>query len=166
MINSVVLAGNLTRDAELKQTRNGTSVLNFGVAVNERVKNSQTGEWSDRPNFFECVIFGKRAESLSKYLHKGLKVTVSGHLRYNQWENEQGQKRSNVNVVVDDIEFMSQRDSKGQQDGSHGDYGQQPNNYPQQQQYTPQNAPQQPTVGNYGYQQQPQVDMYDSDIPF
>ena len=166
MINSVVLAGNLTRDAELKQTRTGTSVLNFGVAVNERVKNSQTGEWSDRPNFFECVIFGKRAESISKYLHKGLKVTVSGHLRYNQWENEQGQKRSNVNVVVDDIEFMSQRDSKGQHDGSQCDYGQQPNNYPQQQQYAPQNASQQPTGGNYGYQQRPQVDMYDSDIPF
>jgi single-strand DNA-binding protein len=141
MINSVVLAGNLTRDAELKQTRTGTSVLNFGVAVNERVKNNQTGEWSDRPNFFECVIFGKRAESLSKYLHKGLKVTVSGHLRYNQWENEQGQKRSNVNVVVDDIEFMSQRDSQGQQNGSKQTAG-----------------------GNYASNQEP--DVFEDDIPF
>jgi single-strand DNA-binding protein len=141
MINSVVLAGNLTRDAELKQTRTGTSVLNFGVAVNERVKNNQTGEWSDRPNFFECVIFGKRAESLSKYLHKGLKVTVSGHLRYNQWENEQGQKRSNVNVVVDDIEFMSQRDSQSQQNDS-----------------------QQTAGGNYASNQEP--DVFEDDIPF
>ena len=132
MINSVVLAGNLTHDVELKQTPSGASVMNFGIAVNERVKNSQTGEWGDRPNFFRCVCFGKRAEGLSSILGKGQKVAISGHLRYNQWENDNGEKRSSVEIVVDDLEFMSRRDgSQSQQNGSYAPQSQQQTNYPQ-----------------------------------
>ena len=126
MVNSCVLVGNLTRDVALKQTNSGTSILNIGIAVNERVKNSQTGEWTDRANFFNCTCFGKRAEGLAKILHKGMKVAVSGHLRYNQWENDKGEKSSSVEIVVDDVEFMSQRDQQ----------------QPQQQQYQPQYQPQ------------------------
>ncbi len=80
----------------------------FSVAVNERVKNQQTGEWEDRPSFIDCKMFGTRAESVSRYLSKGSKVAVSGRLRWSQWEKD-GQRRSKLEVVADDIEFMSAR---------------------------------------------------------
>ena len=166
MINSCVLAGNLTREVELKQTQGGTSVLNFGIAVNERVKNSQTGEWSDRPNFFNCVCFGKRAEGLAKVLGKGQKVAISGRLRYSQWENDRGEKRSSVEIVVNDVDFMSRRDdSQGQQDGSYAPQQQRQGNYSNQQQYGSQNGSQQPTSG-YQQQYQQQQDFYAEDCPF
>lgn len=109
-VNKVFLTGNLTRDPELRSTASGTSVLSFGIAVNERVKNNQTGEWEDRPNYIDCNMWGKRAESVSRYLSKGSKVTLEGRLRWSQWEDKNGGgKRSKLDVVVDEIEFMSQR---------------------------------------------------------
>ena len=107
-INRVLLAGNLTRDPDLRSTSGGTSVLSFGLAVNERQKNGSTGEWEDRPNFFDCTMFGKRAEAVSRYLSKGSKVALEGRLRWSQWERD-GQKRSKVEVIVDELEFMSQK---------------------------------------------------------
>ena len=85
-------------------------MLGFGVAVNDRRKNQQTGEWEDYPNFIDCTMFGARAESLSRYLSKGTKVSVEGKLRWSQWERE-GQKRSKLEVIVDELEFMSSRNS-------------------------------------------------------
>ena len=92
-INRVIISGNLTRDPELRSTAGGTSVLGFGVAVNDRRKNQQTGEWEDYPNFIDCTMFGARADALNKYLSKGTKVTIEGKLRWSQWERD-GQKRS------------------------------------------------------------------------
>ena len=112
-INRVVISGNLTRDPELRSTAGGTAVLNLGVAVNDRRKNAQTGEWEDYPNFIDCVMFGSRAEAISRYLTKGTKVAIEGKLRYRSWESQQGEKRSKVEVAVDEIEFMSSRDSGG-----------------------------------------------------
>lgn len=109
-INRVNITGNLTRDPELRSTASGTPVLGFGVAVNERRKNQQTGEWEDYPNFVDCTMFGKRAESVSRYLAKGAKVAIEGKLRWSQWEKD-GQKRSKLDVIVDEIEFMSKGDS-------------------------------------------------------
>ena len=107
-INKVILSGNLTRDPELRHTAGGTAVMNFGLAVNERVKNNSTGQWEDRPNFIDCTMFGTRAESVSRFIGKGSKVAVEGRLRYSQWERD-GQKRSKIEVVVDEIEFMAPR---------------------------------------------------------
>lgn len=107
-INRVFLAGNLTRDPETRSTAGGTCVLTFGLAVKERQKNSQTGEWEDRPNFFDCTMFGKRAEAVSRYLSKGSKVALEGRLKWSQWERD-GQKRSKVEVIVEELEFMSQK---------------------------------------------------------
>ena len=112
-INRVVISGNLTRDSELRSTAGGTPVLGLGVAVNDRRKNQQTGEWEDYPNFIDCVMFGARAEAIAQYLHKGMKVAIEGKLRYRSWENPQGEKRSKVEVVVDEIEFMSARGEGG-----------------------------------------------------
>lgn len=109
-INRVNISGNLTRDPELRATARGTQVLNFGVAVNDRAKNPATGEWEDRPNFVDCTMFGARAEAVSRYLTKGSKVSIEGKLRYSSWERD-GQRRSKIEVLVDEIEFLS----RGQQ---------------------------------------------------
>jgi single-strand DNA-binding protein len=112
-INRVMISGNLTRDPELRSTASGTSVLKMGVAVNDRRKNSQSGEWEDYANFVDATMFGARAEALSKYLSKGQKVAIEGKLRWSSWENQQGEKRSKLEVIIDEIEFMSPRDSGG-----------------------------------------------------
>lgn len=108
-INSVAISGNIGSEPELRATNSGSQILSFSVAVNERVKNQQTGEWTDRANWVTCVIFGTRAEKLANYLHKGDKVAVSGRLRYSSWETQDGQRRSKLEVVVDEVEFFTQR---------------------------------------------------------
>jgi single-strand DNA-binding protein len=107
-INRVVISGNLTRDPDLRSTASGMPVLGFGVAVNDRRKNQQTGEWEDYPNFIDCTMFGARAQSVSRFLNKGMKVAIEGKLRWSQWERD-GQKRSKIEVIVDEIEFMTSR---------------------------------------------------------
>jgi len=150
-INSVSISGNLTRDCELRTTQNGTQILTFTVAVNDR-KRDQNGKWVDVPNYIDCCIFGNRAESVSRFISKGSKVSCHGKLRYSQWEKD-GSKRSKLEVIVDEIEFMSQ--SKAAQ----GQQVPQTNNYTQQAQSAPNMAPQRPT-GEY-------LDVYEgSDIPF
>lgn len=119
-INRVIISGNLTRDPELRQTQSGMPVLGLGVAVNDRRKNQTTGEWEDYPNFIDCTMFGSRAEALSRYLSKGTKVAIEGKLRWSQWERD-GQKRSKIEVIVDELEFMSSRNSS--QDQGHAAYG-------------------------------------------
>ena len=116
-INSVSLSGNLTRDMELRQTAGGTAVGSFGIAVNERRKNQRTGEWEDHANFVDCTMFGRRAEALAPYLLKGTKCAVQGRLHYSSWEDRNtGQRRSKLDVTVDEVEFLSARDD-GRCDG-------------------------------------------------
>lgn len=110
-INRVSISGNLTRDPELRQTKSGTPSLSFCVAVNDRRRNPQSGEWEDYPNFIDCVMFGARAEAVSKYLNKGMKVAIEGKLRYSTWERD-GQRRSKIEVVAEEVEFMSRAQGK------------------------------------------------------
>ena len=112
-LNRVMVTGNLTRDPELRQTPNGMAVLSFGIAVNDRRKNSQTGEWEDYPNFLDCTMFGPRADGLSRILTKGSKVAIDGKLRWSQWEKD-GQKRSKVEIIVDSLDFMSSKQNNPQ----------------------------------------------------
>lgn len=105
-INRVAISGNLTRDPELRQTAGGLPVLGFSVAVNDRRKNPQTDEWEDYPNFVDCTLFGARAASVARFLGKGAKVAIEGKLRWSQWEKD-GHKRSKLEVIVDELEFMS-----------------------------------------------------------
>jgi single-strand DNA-binding protein len=109
-INKVLISGNLTRDPELRATASGMPVLGLGVAVNDRRKNQSTGDWEDYPNFIDCTMFGARAEAVSNFLSKGSKVAIEGKLRWSQWERD-GQKRSKIEVIIDEIEFLSSRDS-------------------------------------------------------
>lgn len=147
-INHVVISGNLTRDAELRATASGTQVLSFDIAVNERFKDPQTNEWKDRPNYVSCTMFGTRAESVSRYIRKGSKVAISGKLRYSSWEKD-GQKRSKLEVIVNDIEFMSRGDS-------------------QQTAYQPPVTPQHTAPAQAAIPIAPSapVEVYDEDIPF
>ena len=94
----------------MRRTQGGTAILGFGVAVNDRRKNQQTGEWEDYPNFIDCTMFGTRAEKLAGMLTKGTKVCILGKLRYMSWEKD-GQKRSKIEVIVDDIELMGRRET-------------------------------------------------------
>ena len=104
-INSVTLTGNLTREPEIRQTKSGMAVMQFSIAVNDRRKN-QSGEWEDYANFVDCTMFGKRAESVSRYVSKGSKVAVMGKLHWSAWEKN-GERRSKLEVFVDEIEFLS-----------------------------------------------------------
>lgn len=107
-INRVAVSGHLTRDPELRATVGGTQVLSFGIAANDRRKNPKSGEWEDYPNFVDCTMFGTRAEKIHRYLSKGCKVAIEGKLRYSSWERD-GQRRSKLEVIVEEIEFLSRQ---------------------------------------------------------
>lgn len=183
-INRVNLSGNLTRDGELRQTQGGSAILSFGIAVNDRRRNPQSGEWEDVPNFVECTIFGNRAQAVSQFLTKGTKVALEGRLRWSQWtDKNSNQKRSKLEVVVDEIEFLSARPQNAPQAAPQPGYApqmQQRYANPPQQQMAPQMAPQAPVQGYAPapgvYQpaipqppqppQMQQPDFFDEEIPF
>lgn len=142
-INKVLISGNLTRDPEARTTTSGSTVLNFGVAVNDRRRNQQSGEWEDVPNFIDCVVFGSRAEALQRFLSKGTKVAIEGKLRYRSWEAQDGSKRSKIEVAVDDVEFMSRQTPSNSDGSSHVD------SYTTNGVNSPQNASHGPAEGYY-----------------
>lgn len=156
-INVVMLTGNLTRDGELRVTQGGTQVLRLGVAVNDRRRSPQSGEWEDVPNFIDCTVLGNRAEAIARHMLKGTKVAIRGRLHWHSWEAQDGSKRSKVDVTVDDVEFMS----RGQQ-------GQQQADQPAYRAPAPPAAPRpQAPAGRPRQQAQAQADdVYDEDIPF
>lgn len=125
-LNTVSIGGNLCRDAELRATASGMAVLTFSVAVNESRKNQQTGEYEDYPNYVDCTMLGRRAESVSRYLTKGTYVALTGRLHQNRWQNKDGQNRSKLEVTADNIHFESRRldgdDHDQQQAEAQGDY--------------------------------------------
>ena len=182
-LNIVAISGNLTRDPELRTTPGGTSILNFGVAVNDRRQNPQTGEWEDYPNFVDVTIFGKRGSALAQYLHKGVKVSIEGKLRYSSWEKD-GQRRSKLEVIAEEIEFMSQRQDAAPQAPALPPqaYRQPPHAPAPVPQWTAQQAYQQPPANTQpqlpmqapapqpapqqAYQMVQPPEVYDEDIPF
>jgi single-strand DNA-binding protein len=114
-INRVFISGNLTRDPEVRMA--GTTPLcQMGVAVNDRKKNNETGEWEDVPNYFDVIMWGNRGEYWARNLSKGNKVAISGKLRWSQWTTPEGQKRSKVEIVADDIESLNPRSDAGPPD--------------------------------------------------
>lgn len=125
-LNTVSIGGNLCRDAELRATASGMAVLTFSVAVNESRKNQQTGEYEEYPNYVDCTMFGRRAESVSRYLTKGTYVALTGRLHQNRWQNKDGQNSSKLEVTADNIHFESRRldgdDYDQQQAEAQGDY--------------------------------------------
>ena len=108
-INRVVLTGNLTRDPELRSTNSGTSVCSLRIACNTRRKDS-SGQWVDKPNYFDVTVWGAQGENASKYLSKGRPVAVDGRLEWREFTDGQGNNRQAVEIVADNIQFLGGRD--------------------------------------------------------
>jgi single-strand DNA-binding protein len=115
-INSVVITGNLTRDPELRQTPSGTSVCGMRVAVNSRRKDS-SGDWVDKPNYFDVTVWGAQGENCANYLFKGRPVAIQGRLDWREWEAKDGGKRQSVEIIADTVQFLGSRDGGGQDQG-------------------------------------------------
>ena len=117
-INRVVLVGNLTRDPELRHTPSGTAVCNLRLAVNTRRKD-ETGQWVDKPNYFDITVWGNQGERCAQYLAKGRPVAVDGRLEWREWETPEGNKRQAVDIVADTVQFLGGR---GDGEGGGGGY--------------------------------------------
>lgn len=103
--NKVLLMGNLTRDPELRYTASGAAVASFGLAVNRRYKQGE--EWKDEVCYVDITVWAKQAENCAEYLHKGSAVFVEGRLNFQSWETDTGQKRSKLEVVANNVQFLS-----------------------------------------------------------
>jgi single-strand DNA-binding protein len=105
-INHVVLTGHLTRDPDLRVLPSGSSVCDLRIAVNARRRDSGTGEWGDKPNYFDVVVFGSRGENVAKYMHKGRPVAVDGRLDWRSWETKDGRSAQAVSVIAETVQFL------------------------------------------------------------
>jgi single-strand DNA-binding protein len=119
-LNKVLLIGRLTRDPEVRTFANGGKVAKFGFAVNNRKKNQQTGQWEDEPVFLDVDVFnrgdsGRMADLVEQYLAKGRQVFIEGHLKMDNWTSQDGQKRSKLSIVADNLQFL---DAKGEGAGA------------------------------------------------
>ena len=112
-INRVVLVGNLTRDPELRHTPSGTAVCSLRVACNTRRKNNGTGEWEDKPNYFDVTVWGAQGENCARFLTKGRPVAIDGRLEWREWDTQDGQKRQAIDIIADAVQFLGGRDDSG-----------------------------------------------------
>ena len=116
-INRVVLVGNLTRDPELKHLPSGTALCSLRIAVNTRRKD-ESGQWTDKPNYFDITVWGQQGENCAQYLSKGRPVAIDGRLEWREWEAQDGTKRQAVEVIADTVQFLG-----GKSDGAAGGGG-------------------------------------------
>jgi single-strand DNA-binding protein len=120
-INRVVLVGRLTRDAELKYSNNGLAICAFSVAVNSSRK--QGDEWVEEANFFDVTVFGRQGEAIQRYLVKGQQVAVDGRLKQDRWQTQDGQNRSKVGVIADNVRLLGSPSGGGQGRAASGTAG-------------------------------------------
>jgi single-strand DNA-binding protein len=116
-INRVVLVGNLTRDPELRNTPSGMSVCSLRIAVNTRRKDNASGQWTEKPNYFDVTVWGAQGENCAQYLAKGRPVAIDGRLEWREWDAQDGTKRQAVEIVADSVQFLGGR---GEGDGGGG----------------------------------------------
>jgi single-strand DNA-binding protein len=112
-INRVVLTGNLTFDPELRSLPSGTSVCKLRVACNTRRKDGATGEWVDKPNYFDVTVWGAQGENCARYLAKGRPVAIDGRLEWREYQDKDGNKRQSVDIIADAVQFLGGRDEAG-----------------------------------------------------
>jgi len=112
-INRVVLTGNLTTDPELRSLPgSGTSVCKLRVACNTRRKGA-SGEWEDKPNYFDVTVWGAQGENCARYLGKGRPVAIDGRLEWREWQDKDGNKRQSIDIIADSVQFLGGRDDAG-----------------------------------------------------
>lgn len=109
-INRVVMTGNLTADPELRTTPSGTSVCSLRIACNTRRKDNATGEWVDKPNYFNITVWGAQGENAARYLAKGRPVAIDGRLEWREWEAQDGTKRQATDIIADSVQFLGSRE--------------------------------------------------------
>ena len=113
-INRVILTGNLTKDPELRSLPSGTAVCRLRLACNTRRKDASSGDWVDKPNFFDVTVWGKQGENCAQYLSKGRPVAIDGRLEWREWEAQDGSgKRQAVEIIADSVQFLGGRDDAG-----------------------------------------------------
>jgi len=112
-INRVIITGNLTTDPELRSLPSGTSICKLRVACNSRKKDAQTGDWVDKPNYFDVTVWGAQGENCARYLSKGRPVAIDGRLEWREWETQEGGKRQAIDIVADAVQFLGSRDDSG-----------------------------------------------------
>jgi len=145
MYNKIVLAGNLTRDIQIKYTQSGSAVGSTGIATSRKFKSS-TGEQKEETLFVDLTFFGRTAEIANQYLKKGSKVLVDGRLKLDQWTTDDGNKRSKHTVTVENLQMLGNKEDN--------------------QQSTQQNHTQQPQTEQSSQYDFPLVDVNDDEIPF
>jgi single-strand DNA-binding protein len=121
-VNVVVVTGNLTRDPELRSTPGGTSICKLRVAVNSRRKDGQSGQWVDKPNYFDVTVWGAQGENCANYLAKGRPVAIEGRLDWREWEDKEGGKRQSVEIIANSVQFLGSRDGSGGGNGNGGGF--------------------------------------------
>jgi single-strand DNA-binding protein len=119
-INRVVMTGNLTRDPELRTTGGGMAICKLRIACNTRRKNNATGEWEDKPNFFDVTVWGAQGENCSRFLSKGRPVAIDGRLEWREYETQDGQKRQSIDIIADSVQFLGGRDDNPSGNGFSG----------------------------------------------
>jgi len=166
MYNKIILAGNLTRDIEIRYTQSGSAIGNTGIATSRKFK-SATGEQKEEVLFVDLTFFGRTAEIANQYLRKGSKVLVDGRLKLDQWTAQDGSKRSKHSITVENLQMLGSKDEAAPMGGN--GYSQQggsnysapaQNNYSKPAPSAPQAAAPQPTSNI------PEIDINEDEIPF
>ncbi len=119
-INRVVLTGNLTTDPELRSLPSGTTVCELRVACNSRRKDQSSGEWVDKPNYFNVKVWGAQGENAARYLSKGRPVAIDGRLDWREWETHDGAKRQTIDIIAESVQFLGSRDEASSSGGFAG----------------------------------------------
>src|SRR4051812_9347735 len=109
-INRVVLTGNLTRDPELRNTPSGTAVCSLRLACNTRRKDGSTGQWVDKPNYFDVTVWGTQGENVARYCEKGRAIAVDGRLEWREYQDKDGNKRQAIDIIADSVQFLGGRE--------------------------------------------------------
>ncbi len=130
-INRVVISGNLTRDPELRQLPSGNSVCKLRVAVNTRVRDRDSGQWGDKPNYFDVTVWGAQGENVARYLSKGSGLLIDGRLDWREWDAPDGTKRSAVEIIAENTQFVGGREGGGFERPAPGDFTPAPQRTPQ-----------------------------------
>ncbi len=160
MYNKIILAGNLTRDVEIKYTSGGTAIATVGIASNRKFK-SQTGEQKEEVLFVDVTFFGRQAEIVNQYLRKGSRILVDGRLKLDQWTAQDGSKRSKHSITAESMTMLDTKGTNPQETQMRDTYSQPAPSYNAPSQPAPQAAPQQAQASNI-----PEIDINEDEIPF